>query len=203
MKGPRILALTLLASLLPASAMLVGPSDDATLAGSQTESLPKIAAAPAFTLTSQNGARVSLAGLRGKVVAVTFIFTRCSATCPVLTPMMSLVQDRRGGDFGDKIVFASITVDPENDTPEMLKLYAQMYGADVAGWSFLTGSSAVIADVVRRYGVFAAKNAGGEVEHSFLTSIIDQRGILRVQYLGVRFDPEEFRRDLVSLMKER
>jgi protein SCO1 len=43
----------------------------------------------------------------------------------------------------------------------------------------------------------------GAIEHSFLTSIVDQRGILRVQYLGVRFDPEEFQRDLLSLVRER
>ena len=65
---------------------------------------------------------------------------------------------------------------------------------------FLTGPPPVIADLARRYGVYAAKNANGEVEHSFLTSIVDQRGILRVQYLGVRFDPEEFQRDLMSLV---
>jgi len=165
--------------------------------------LPKIAPAPEFTLTSQDGKRVALADLRGKVVAVTFIFTLCSATCPVLTPMMSLVQDRLGADFSTNIAFASITVDPERDTPDVLKLYAQMYGADVAGWSFLTGEPAVIQKLTRRYGVFAAKTADGDIEHSFLTSIIDQRGILRVQYLGVRFDPEEFRRDLLSLLRER
>jgi protein SCO1/2 len=113
------------------------------------------------------------------------------------------VQDRLGRDFGRKIVFVSITVDPEHDTPEVLKLYAQMYGADVAGWSFLTGPPPVIADLAHRYGVFAARDANGGVEHSFLTSIVDRHGILRVQYLGIRFDPEEFQRDLVSLMKER
>jgi protein SCO1/2 len=117
--------------------------------------------------------------------------------------MMSLVQGQLGPDFGNKVVFASITVDPERDTPEMLKSYAQMYGADIAGWTFLTGSPPVIQDLTRRYGVFAAKGAGGDIEHSFLTSIVDRRGILRVQYLGVRFDPKEFRGDLVSLMKER
>jgi protein SCO1/2 len=204
MRAPLIVALAILVLGPPAAAMmLMELSPHAAPAASEAPPLPKIAPAPDFTLTSQDGAQVSLANLRGKVVAVTFIFTRCSATCPVLTPMMSLVQDRLGRDFGTKIVFASITVDPEHDTPEMLKLYALMYGADVAGWSFLTGPPPAIADLTRRYGVFAAKNANGEVEHSFLTSIVDQRGILRVQYLGVRFDPEEFRRDLVSLMNER
>jgi protein SCO1/2 len=203
MRVPLVLILVILALVLPAGVLLVEPSRDAVHEASQTQPLPKIAPAPGFTLTSQDGAQVSLAHLRGKVVAVTFIFTRCTATCPVLTPMMSLVQDRLGRDFGSKIAFASITVDPEHDTPEMLKLYAQMYGADVVGWSFLTGSPPVIADLTRRYGVFAAKDANGDVEHSFLTSIVDQRGMLRVQYLGVRFDPEEFRRDLVALVKER
>jgi protein SCO1/2 len=202
-RAPLVLTLVIAALALPSGLMLVEPSRDAAPEISETQPLPKIAPAPEFTLTSQNGAPVSLAGLRGKVVALTFIFTRCTATCPVLTPMMSLVQERLGRDFGSKIVFASVTVDPEHDTPDMLKLYAQMYGIDVAGWSFLTGPPAIIADLTRRYGVFAAKDASGNVEHSFLTSIVDQRGILRVQYLGVRFDPEEFRRDLVSLVKER
>jgi protein SCO1/2 len=56
--------------------------------------------------------------------------------------------------------------------------------------------------VAQRYGVYASKAANGDVEHTFLTSIVDRHGILRVQYLGVRFDPEEFRRDLLSLLKE-
>ena len=203
MRAPRILTLVMLASGLTASGMLVEPSVDAAQEVSELQPLPKIAPAPGFTLTSQDGAQISLASLRGKVVAVTFIFTRCADACPVLTPMMSLVQDRLGDDFGSKVAFASITVDPERDTPDLLKLYAQMHGADVAGWSFLTGPPALIVDLTRRYGVFASKNAKGDIDHSFLTSIVDQRGILRVQYIGVRFDPEEFRRDLVSLMKER
>jgi protein SCO1 len=203
MRVPAVLALVMLTLVLAGPAILMEPSRDEIHETPQTPSLPKIALAPDFTLTSQDGAQVSLANLRGKVVAVTFIFTRCTATCPVLTPMMSLVQNRLGRDFGSRIVFASVTVDPEHDTPEMLKLYAQMYGADVAGWSFLTGPPPVIADLTRRYGAFAAKDANGEVEHSFLTSIVDQRGIIRVQYLGTAFDPEDFRRDLVAVMKER
>jgi len=115
---------------------------------------------------------------------------------------MSFVQDQLGRDFGTKIVFVSITVDPERDTPEVLKEYAQAFGANLAGWAFLTGPAAAIRDVARRYGVFAAKNANGNVDHTFLTSIVDPRGILRVQYLGVRFDVEEFRRDLLSLIKK-
>jgi protein SCO1 len=165
--------------------------------------LPEIAPAPEFTLISQDRASVGLADFRGKVVAVTFILTLCTSTCPVLTPMMQTVQDRLGSDFGSKIAFISITVDPERDTPEDLKIYAQAYGANLDGWSFLTGSPDAVRDVTHRYGVYAAKTENGEFDHTFLTSIIDAKGILRVQYLGVRFDPEEFRRDLLSLVAER
>ena len=176
-----------------ASVMLARPHI-ASWQTSEEPPLPKIAPAPDFTLTSQDGAQVSLADFRGKVVAVTFIYTFCTDTCPVLTPMMSFVQDRLGPDFGTKIAFVSITVDPERDTPEMLKEYAQAFGANLDGWAFLTGAPDTIREVSRRYGVFAAKTTDGDVDHSFLTSIVDPRGVLRVQYLGARFDPEEFRR---------
>jgi protein SCO1 len=168
----------------------------------QERPLPEIAPAPEFTLTSQDNAQVALADLRGKVVAVTFIYTFCVDTCPVLTPMMSFIQDQLGADFGAKIAFVSITVDPERDTPKVLKEYAQAFGANLAGWSFLTGPSDAIRDVTRRYGVFASKSTDGNVDHTFLTSIVDRRGILRVQYLGARFDPDEFRRDLLGLLQE-
>src|ERR1700680_1818595 len=185
-----------------ASVMLARPHI-ASWQTSEDPPLAKIAPAPEFTLTSQDGAQVSLTDFRGKVVAVTFIYTFCTDTCPVLTPMMSFVQDRLGSDFGTKVSFVSITVDPARDTPEMLKEYAQAFGANLAGWAFLTGAPDTIREVTRRYGVFAAKTADGDVDHSFLTSVIDPRGVLRVQYLGARFDPEEFRRDLLSLVKER
>jgi protein SCO1 len=197
MRAALALAVAILATL-----MVSGPRE-APHGVSEEQPLPKIAPAPAFALTSQDGQRIALADLRGKVVAVTFIFTFCSATCPVLTPMMSLVQERLGPDFGTNVAFVSITIDPDRDTSEVLKLYAQMHGADVPGWSFLTGKASVIQDLTRRYGVFASKTADGDIEHSFLTSIIDRHGILRVQYIGVRFDPDEFRRDLLSLLRER
>lgn len=197
MRAALALALLILASLVPVSRQ---PGLDSA---PHLSPLPKIAPAPEFLLTSQDNRQVKLTDFRGKVVAVAFIYTMCTATCPVLTPMMSFVQDRLGREFGERIVFISITVDPERDTPDVLREYAQAFGANLVGWTFLTGSAPTIRDVTRRYGVFAAKNANGDVDHTTLTSIIDSRGILRVQYLGVRFDPEEFRRDLLSLVDER
>jgi protein SCO1/2 len=196
MRAAPALALVMLATLLLVQV------HDAPHQTFKQQPLPKIAPAPEFSLTSQDGGRVTLADFRGKVVAVTFIYTLCTTTCPVLTPTMSFIQDQLGPDFGTKIAFVSISVDPERDTPEVLKEYGQAFGANLAGWAFLTGTPDAIRDVTRRYGVFASKTANGDVEHTFLTSIVDPRGFLRVQYVGVRFDPDEFRRDLLSLVQE-
>ena len=166
------------------------------------ERLPTIGAAPEFALTSQDGAEVTLASLRGKVVAVTFIYASCPDICPMLTDKLARVQDELGSDFGSKVAFVSITTDPERDTPEVLKGYAEAFEANLAGWSFLTGEPAAVLDVAHRYGVAVAKAADGQVDHTMLTTLIDRQGTMRVQYLGYRFDEEEFRRDLQSLVNE-
>jgi protein SCO1/2 len=115
---------------------------------------------------------------------------------------MAQVQDELGANFGSKVVFFSITLDPEHDTSEVLKEYAQLFGAKPEGWIFLTGPLGAIRDVARRYGVFFDKKADGSVDHTQLTTLIDPEGQMRVQYLGARFDPEEFRHDLTSLIEK-
>ena len=172
----------------------------ATLAAA--EILPKIKPAPEFTLTKQDGKRLALKELRGKVLAVTFIFASCADTCPLLTAKMVGIQDRLGSAFGEKVYFLSITVDPERDTPDVLKRYAEAHKANSAGWAFLTGTKAEIRDVAKRYGIFYKKMPRGDVDHTFLTSLVDHNGTLRVQYMGVKFNPDEMLRDLQSLVKE-
>jgi protein SCO1 len=165
-----------------------------------TAPLPEIGPAPSFALMSQDNKPVSLTGLRGKVVAVSFIYTQCPDICPLLTQKMVDVEQTLGEDFGSNILFLSITLDPEHDTPEVLRDYADFWGVPREGWSFLTGTPEAVREVISRYGVYFKKTDDGSVDHTQLTSIIDRNGKLRVQYLGARFDPVEFRRDLLSLV---
>jgi protein SCO1/2 len=167
------------------------------------ESLPKIKPAPEFTLTKQDGKRLVLKDLRGKVLVITFIFASCADTCPLLTAKMAGMQDQLGPAFGHEVNFISITVDPERDTPEVLKRYAEAHKANLAGWAFLTGTTAEIRDVAKRYGIYYKKMPRGDVDHTFLTSLVDQNGTLRVQYMGVKFNPDEMLRDIQSLLRER
>jgi protein SCO1/2 len=165
--------------------------------------LSKIGPAPEFALTNQDGKRLALKDLRGKVLAITFIFASCVDTCPLLTAKLTGIQNRLGSYFGTKVYFVSITVDSERDTPQVLKRYAEAYKANTAGWAFLTGTQSEIREVSKRYGIFYKQTSRGDVDHTFLTSIVDQSGTLRVQYMGVKFNPEEMLRDLRSLMRER
>jgi protein SCO1/2 len=164
--------------------------------------LPRIGLAPAFMLTTQDGNPMSLDELRGKVVVVTFIFASCADSCPRLTAKMATLQSRLGADFGPLVFFVSVTVDPERDTLEVLKRYAEVHGARLGGWAFVTGTPAEIRDVAKRYGIAYKRMPSGDVDHTFLTSVIDRSGALRVQYLGVRFDADELFRDIESLLRE-
>jgi protein SCO1/2 len=199
MKDLRRLRSGIVVLLLALGPLLLSASVSAHQDG-KNERLPLIGPAPPFSLTSQDSNPVALATLRGKVVAVTFIYTGCPDICPLLTEKMARIQDELGQNFGAKVVFVSITLDPEHDTTEVLKQYAQLFGAKSEGWAFLTGPPEAIRDVAHRYGVFFARNQDGSVDHTQLTTLIDAEGQMRVQYLGGRFDPDEFRRDLISLI---
>lgn len=165
--------------------------------------LPVIGTAPAFTLVDQSGRPVSAAQLRGAIVVVSFVFTTCSDSCPIVTAKMAEIQRLLGKDFGPRVRFVSISVDPLTDSPERLRAYAAKFGADVPGWSFLTGTPQQIDEVVRRFGAVARRGDNGAVEHLFLTSLIDAQGRLRVQYLGYRFDAREMLADLRALLAEK
>jgi protein SCO1 len=153
------------------------------------ERLSKIGPAPAFELTTQDGRRL-------------FIYASCADACPLLTAKMAGLQDALGIDFGPKVFFVSITVDPEHDTPEVLTNYARAHSANLSGWAFLTGTPDEIRAVARQYGIYYRKQAGADVDHTFLTSLMDQRGTLRVQYMGIRFDAAELLHDLQLLLRE-
>jgi len=186
--------------ILPVLVFIAWIAWEQTFAGAET--LPRIKPAPDFALTNQDGQRLALKDLRGKVLAITFIYATCADTCPLLTAKMAGIQDRLGAAFGPEVYFLSITVDPERDTPAVLKRYAAAHHANSAGWAFLTGTRSEIRDVAQHYGIFYKKLPRGDIDHTFLTSLVDQSGTLRVQYMGVRFNPDEMRRDLETLVKE-
>ena len=102
------------------------------------EPLPVLAHVADFSLTNQNGATVSLADLRGRVWIGDIIFTTCPGPCLRMTRQMKELQDALPAD--NKVKFVSLTTNPDNDTPAILKTYGEHNGSDFNRWMFLTGT---------------------------------------------------------------
>jgi protein SCO1/2 len=138
-----------------------------------------------FTLTDQLGRSVTRADLAGAPVVLDFIFTTCTGPCPRVSAHMSLVQERTAGS---KISLASFSVDPETDTPEVLKAYSEEHHADPQRWRFLTGAEEQIDAVLRSLWLARSKSEeaalGMHVTHSTRLIVLDARGAVRGMYDG-------------------
>ena len=100
--------------------------------------LPKYYQVPRFELTNEFGHSFGSKNLEGKIYLASFAFTTCPTICPGLMEELKVIQKRVRG-LGDKIAIVTFTVDPENDTPEVLHKYARSMRANPHIWSFLTG----------------------------------------------------------------
>jgi protein SCO1/2 len=121
---------------------------------------------PNVTFTTQDGTRVRFYDdlLKGKIVAINLIYTTCKYSCPLETARMAQVQKLLGDRMGRDVFFYSITIDPEHDTPEVLKEYGQRYHAG-PGWLFLTGTAADIQLVSRKLGLYSPPNPANPDGH--------------------------------------
>ena len=134
---------------------------------------------PDFTLTDQVRRRVSLASLRGKVVAINFIYTSCALPqfCFRMANHFGVVQKRFASRMGRDLVLLTVTFDPARDTPEKLAAYAQQWKANPDQWHFLTGSASEIQRACGMFGVDFFPEEG-LMNHSTHTAVIDRQGRL-------------------------
>ena len=151
--------------------------------------LPVLATVPDFSLVDDRGRPFGGRDLEGHVVVADFIFTRCTTACPMLTAQMSNFR-RRLGPRAERVRFVSFSVDPDYDTPEVLRAYAEGVGADPERWWMLTGPRATIDGLMPS---FVAKNQRAEpgtapvgefVTHQTRLWVIDAQGRIRGIYSG-------------------
>jgi protein SCO1/2 len=149
--SPRWALFGALALAVPLAAML--------RASARPEPLPVLAELPAFELKDQLGRPFGRRQMLGHVSIANFIFTSCAEACPRLTQKIRALQDRlTPREQGGAIALVSVTVDPERDTPEKLRTYAQSFGANEAVWRFVTGPQAEVErTVVKGFRVAMAK----------------------------------------------
>ena len=163
------------------------------------EQLPIIGKIPAFDLVDQNSKQFTLENLEGNVWLADFIFTTCSGPCPIMTERMGMVQH----DLleTEKLKFVSFTVNPDYDTPEVLKKYAQRFDADVGSWSFVTGKYEQIQELIVEG--FKMGDVEEIVFHSTRFALVDHEGNLRGYYSGT--EPAEhdiLTRDIHALIND-
>ncbi len=181
-------------------ALLVGTgtyADDSRLA--------VVREAPDFTLTTQDGEKLRLHDLRGKVVLVSFIFTTCSGSCPATTHRLGQVSQRlkeNGLLKEGRVRLTSITLDPARDTPEALRRYMKAYDADPAVWSFLTGDREAVEKVHAAWGMWAKPAANGQLDHPSRVFLLDPRGQIREIYNLDFLKPDWVLDDIRLLLKE-
>jgi protein SCO1 len=141
-----------------------------------------------FSLVDQTNRKVTLSEFKGKVVAITFIYTRCPLPdyCLRLSNNFARLQKRFSDRMGRDLVLLSITFDPDHDQPEVLREYAGHLKAKGEGWHFLTGTLSSVKQVCGMFGVNFWPDEG-LLTHSLHTAVIDRDGKLVANVEGNQF----------------
>lgn len=148
---------------------------------------------PDVALLDQRGQPFGLSELRGRSVAITFLFTRCPLPnfCPLMSRNFAIVQKELATTAPpEKWRLLCITIDPEHDTPEALANYAKSYGADPKTWIFATGSEADIRQVAAVFGMEFA-NTNGQINHNLRTAVIGPDGKIQKVFEGNDWQPAD------------
>lgn len=157
-------------------------------------------AVPDFHLTDQNHASISLSQFKGKVVALTFIYTRCPRPdyCLRLSNNFGVLQRRFKNRMGHDLVLLTVIIDPAHDQPDALQTYARTWKADSHTWHFLTGPESDIQQLCHRFDMSFYPDEALYV-HSFHTVIIDRDGHLAANLEGNNFTAQQLG-DLVETL---
>jgi protein SCO1 len=147
---------------------------------------------PDFALTDQTGQRIHLAQFQGKVVALTFGYSRCPNPqyCFRMSSNLAHVEKRMRASHRADLVLITIMIDPDHDQGRALSQYAETWKADPAVWHFLTGPLEEIREIAGMFGM-NFWSSEGLLTHSLHTIIIDRNGRLAANIEGNQFTPDE------------
>ena len=153
---------------------------------------------PDFALIDQHRQRVSLSQFSGKIVAITFIYTRCPRPdyCVRLSNNFGVLQRKLKSNMGRDLILLTVVIDPANDQPEALTQYTRIWKADARSWHFLTGPSSDIEQLCQKFDMAFYPDEALLV-HSFHTVVIDREGKLAANLEGNDFTVQQLA-DLVE-----
>jgi protein SCO1/2 len=179
------------------------PSEAAPAASSGFELLRPGEAVPDAAFVDQDGRKRRFSSFKGSTVLITFIYTRCPMPtfCPLMDQHFVTIQKKLKDDepaIKGRVHLVSVSFDPLVDTPPVLKAHAQRLGADLKGWTFLTGDRDDIDRFASRFGVSVARapNDQRDITHNLRTAIVDADGKLAKVYVGNEWTPDQALADL-------
>lgn len=136
---------------------------------------------PEFSLKDQNNQTITDKEMLGKVYLVEFFFSKCPTICPVMNSNIRYIEDQiNDPNFG----IISISIDPENDTPETLKNHARKIGAKSPNWHFLTGDRTYIGEIAKKFDIYVGdqKDKAESLNHSGEIALVDKDGNIRCRF---------------------
>lgn len=172
----------------------------------KNDKLPKVMTAASFSLPDIEGRDVTQADFDGRIRLMSFIFTQCPDICPITTANMVEIQKKlkEQNNFGNQVAFISATFDPDNDTPEVLKQYAERMGMDLAGWTLLRGKEYETIELASKFGISILRTDDGQFAHT-LTSLLLIDGnnqVHKIYKMGQEMDNELILSDITFLLDE-
>lgn len=185
----------ILAAAMTAAAGAHSPKQLETMLGDREKYFQAIEKpAPGFALQDPVGKHVNLSELRGKVVVLHFIYASCPDICPLHAEKVAEVQGMvNQTPMKEQVRFVTITTDPTNDTPDVLRGYGDQHRLDPVNWVFLTKRPEQAEELTRnlaeQFGHKFLKTEDGYQVHSIVTHIIDREGRWRANFHGLRFEP--------------
>ena len=162
-----------------------------------------------YSLINQDSVEVIFPeNIVGHITVMGFIYTHCPDICPMTTHNMFLTEKKLKSAGIENVKFIAISFDPDRDSPQVLKQFAEIRDLDFNSWTLLTGDKKIIDDLLRRFEVKAIKtdesvddeeNAEYSMMHTDRISLIDANGIVRKNYKGSTLNIEELIIDIKTL----
>jgi protein SCO1/2 len=162
------------------------------------------------SLTDHNGKEFMFSELKGKVLLVSYIYTNCPDICHIINKKMDVFKSQLIKNKIDKdVIFVSISIDPQNDTPDKLKQHINHMKFDTANWYFVTGSIGSVYRLIAQAGIFPVREAQSNKKNDYLDyiishrdriSLVDKNGNIRKHYKGTTMDYDTIIKDMKSLI---
>ena len=167
--------------------------------------LPRVKLAPGFAFTDQDGNRLTSDDMRGRLVFYNFTYTNCTEPCPQTSAYMGQIQQAVAeiDTGGLPVEFVTISFDPERDTPETLRAYADELNADTSLWHFVTGGSTLLKSVIGAgFRTYYDRREDGSFTFDPVFVLVDGWGILRATYRTAEPPLSMVQRDVRLILEE-